>query len=102
MKSVAALSVSKPIGKTRAEFMSDAMADGVTTLGAAMVLADAAGKLHGYRIDHEQTYAICVALAASRLALADTSDAAPLIRADALERVNKACAAIAKATGSDS
>lgn len=95
------LGVPKPNGKTRAEFMESLMADGMT-LGGAMALADAAGKQFGYKLSHEQMFAITEALAAARLALADTSAAAPIIRADALGRVNAACVAIAETTGSAS
>jgi hypothetical protein len=89
----------KPHGKTRAEFIADAMADGVTNLGTAMALADAAAKRNGYRITYEQAYVVTTALAAARLALAHEGSAAPAMRADALAMVNDACAAIAKATG---
>jgi len=93
--------IPRPLGKTRAEFIADAMADGVTTLGTAMAMANAAGKRNGYRLTHEQMYAVTEALAAARLALAQEGTAAQIIRADALARVNNACAAIAKALGSN-
>jgi hypothetical protein len=92
--------IPKPLGKSRAEFIADAMADGVTTLGTAMALADTAGKLGGYRLTHEQAHAVTLALAAAQLALAHEGTAAPVIRADALAKVNAAFDAIAKATGS--
>ena len=91
--------IERPIGKTRGEFIADAMEKGAT-LGTAMALADAAGKKNGYRLTHEQMYAVTMALTAARLALAHTGDAAALIRADALDRVSAACdALIASATG---
>jgi hypothetical protein len=91
--------VPKPHGKSRAQYIADLMSDGVTNLGTAMALADAAGKLHGYKLDHEQAHAVTTALAAARIALGHDGSAAHIIRADALAKVNAAFDAIAKAAG---
>jgi acyl-coenzyme A thioesterase PaaI-like protein len=80
--------VPKPHGKTRVEYVEELMSDGVTNLGTAMALADAAGKLHGYRLTHEQAYAVTTALAAARLALAE--DSGSVARVVALVKVEAA------------
>ena len=83
-----------PVGRTRSEYVADLMSDGVTNLGTAMALADAAGKLAGYSLTHEQMHAVTTALAAARIALAHDGSAACAIRADALAKVGAACAGL--------